>query len=502
MDDSFNSYTSESSNSSGDEIYIPNQISKCFFKGMFSDADGIKVLSDKEIYHKWKSICDIINLMVPISTKSMLHLLKIYKWNIEEIQKEIYNYTPDIFIEKVNINIEEAFGESNLIRTNIKDECNICFFNDYLYKLSCNHTCCLGCWKNYIANKVIDNNDLYFYCIDTECNLMINYSDVVNLIITEDCEESLMNARNTFIRNIARKYADEADNVIRCPNVSCNNNIIYEKHIITGIECQCGGLYCKNCNENFHYPLNCEMIRKFINFHVDTNKDELETIQFIISKTRPCPSCKCDIEKYEGCNHMTCKKCKYEFCWQCLGNWQGYNVNHDCDITKSEIFKERRSKLEEAQKNEMLNEKYAKYFAKYHDNKVNMNYDDSLKIVIKKVIESSNNFNEKEDLEKKIYKLHRLLIFYRRLAMNIAIFLFFCDDPSLNMTLLECKISISDGFASTISNFLTYELIRTDEENISKEIVNKTITLFRAISNVFDECENCFKNNYVRFLSI
>ena len=40
---------------------------------------------------------------------------------------------------------------------------------------------------------------------------------------------------------------------------------------------------------------------------------------------RLCPQCGIEIQKLDGCNHMTCSKCKYQFCWICGGK---YSFNH------------------------------------------------------------------------------------------------------------------------------------------------------------------------------
>lgn len=34
-----------------------------------------------------------------------------------------------------------------------------------------------------------------------------------------------------------------------------------------------------------------------------------------------CPKCNVLIEKNDGCKHMTCTQCKYEYCWICLGKY-------------------------------------------------------------------------------------------------------------------------------------------------------------------------------------
>jgi len=39
------------------------------------------------------------------------------------------------------------------------------------------------------------------------------------------------------------------------------------------------------------------------------------------ANTKPCPKCGVQIEKNQGCNNMNCSKCKFSYCWLCLGAW-------------------------------------------------------------------------------------------------------------------------------------------------------------------------------------
>lgn len=71
-----------------------------------------------------------------------------------------------------------------------------------------------------------------------------------------------------------------------------------------------------------HLPLTC---KEFSFFNATSNLDDLLDKNWIYSNSKPCPSCNTNIEKNEGCNHMTCKRCSHQFCWLCLQNWTKHN---------------------------------------------------------------------------------------------------------------------------------------------------------------------------------
>jgi hypothetical protein len=67
--------------------------------------------------------------------------------------------------------------------------------------------------------------------------------------------------------------------------------------------------------EEAHDPCSCAQLAEWELKCVN----ESETANWILANTRKCPACNARIEKNQGCNHMTCRLCKHDFCWICMG---------------------------------------------------------------------------------------------------------------------------------------------------------------------------------------
>ena len=80
--------------------------------------------------------------------------------------------------------------------------------------------------------------------------------------------------------------------------------------------------------EESHAPCDCEMAKSWN----ESTKEKGSGEDFIWMKenTKNCPRCGLNIEKNQGCNHMTCRRglggCGHEFCWVCMGPWNAHNI--------------------------------------------------------------------------------------------------------------------------------------------------------------------------------
>ena len=71
----------------------------------------------------------------------------------------------------------------------------------------------------------------------------------------------------------------------------------------------CGAQSCYNHEVIWHADQSCTEYDKL------KKKSDFATVKYISKETKACPGCSIPIEKDGGCDHITCSKCKHEFCW-------------------------------------------------------------------------------------------------------------------------------------------------------------------------------------------
>ena len=84
------------------------------------------------------------------------------------------------------------------------------------------------------------------------------------------------------------------------------------------VACKCGNSFCFRCGEEDHLPTDCDNVKKWM----EKEKNDSENLTWIKANCKPCPKCNANIEKNQGCMHMTCRECSHGFCWLCLTDWK------------------------------------------------------------------------------------------------------------------------------------------------------------------------------------
>lgn len=253
-------------------------------------------------------------------------------------------------------------------------ECPICLETShdekFLMKLcKCGHKCCLNCWKEHCKSVISFTADK-LHCFECPELIPRNFVDVYKLVDPE-----------TMSNYDMIQYNKDNGTLVRCK--FCNNFYLNPEKK-TDCRCPlCHYFMCTLCCEDAHHQDDCNkscadfekyiMSDEYIPF---TQKREEERLQIILDKvekekkerlkqeklerkrqkdeerqrllieqskqseewiashTKACPKCKARIEKNHGCNHMTCTRCRHEFCWYCLKTIKNGNKGADYHFNK------------------------------------------------------------------------------------------------------------------------------------------------------------------------
>ncbi|CAF0836086.1 unnamed protein product [Adineta ricciae] len=152
-----------------------------------------------------------------------------------------------------------------------------------------------------------------YYCMEPDCRTVFDLQ-AIQKILKYARDRPILDRYNAFLRD--RELEKQADFLWCAHGCGCGQIVIdgNEYNIIT-----CRRCFKKTCfihRTVWHENLTCKQYDEKI------RTEEQETNQWIAQRTKKCPKCSVNIEKNQGCDHMTCIRCNFEFCWICLVDFQ------------------------------------------------------------------------------------------------------------------------------------------------------------------------------------
>ncbi|KAL1542324.1 RBR-type E3 ubiquitin transferase [Salvia divinorum] len=199
--------------------------------------------------------------------------------------------------------------------------CNICFEKFRPHRMAsagCGHLFCTQCWRSYVANAIKDGAAcLTLRCPENGCGAAVT-TDMVERFASDSKIEK-------YHRHLRRSYVESNPNRKWCPAPGCDLAIEFEfgGSTIHDVVCVCSHTFCFLCAAESHRPVSCKVAAEWL----EKNKSEAKSAAWIVSNTKPCPSCHRPIQKTHGCDHMTCKApCRFRFCWNCLSPMKNHGA--------------------------------------------------------------------------------------------------------------------------------------------------------------------------------
>ncbi len=93
-------------------------------------------------------------------------------------------------------------------------------------------------------------------------------------------------------------------------------------------------------------------------------KDDSLNTGWIQKNSKACPQCKVHIEKNQGCMHMTCRNCHYEFCWICMTDWKKHTSGsfYNCNNFKESNEKQMTNEQKEFEKFNFYRDRFEQHW--------------------------------------------------------------------------------------------------------------------------------------------
>jgi len=189
--------------------------------------------------------------------------------------------------------------------------CSICYLDlpvtSIIHPLACEHSFCRDCYTEYLENKMNSFEVLKITCPQDGCAEIVT-DERIKMILSEDRFQR-------YQELVQKKLSHKSWGQKYCPKAGCYKEFVPDLHNKSTV-CTCGTEICNICSQEWHPGKPCIEI-----------KDEEFAEYAKANNIKFCIVCKTAIDRVEGCLHVTCSVCDYEWCWNC---GQQFNPKHVC----------------------------------------------------------------------------------------------------------------------------------------------------------------------------
>ncbi|KAA0710337.1 Ankyrin repeat and IBR domain-containing protein 1 [Triplophysa tibetana] len=217
--------------------------------------------------------------------------------------------------------------------------CTISVFEDPV-DMSCGHEFCRACWEGFLNLKIQDGEAHNIFCPAYDCFQLVPV-EVIESVVSKEMDKRYLQFdikafvdNNPAIRWCPVARCERAVRLTR-PGPGASNSLSFSLLKAPAVDCGKGHLFCWECLGDAHEPCDCDTWKMWLQKVSEMRPEELAGVGeayedaanclWLLTNSKPCANCKSPIQKNEGCNHMQCAKCKYDFCWICLEEWKKHS---------------------------------------------------------------------------------------------------------------------------------------------------------------------------------
>jgi len=432
-----------------------------------------EVLSTEDIVsHMVENIKEVSSItQIPATTIRIL--LNHFKWDKEKLMERYYTEDQETMFEEAQVispNRSRETAESlraqrpSSAGTASVLDCDICCLSlprQMMTGLECGHLFCTQCWTEYLTTKIIDEGASQMIECPGSCNIVVDDQTVMTLITDPRVKLKYQHLiTNSFVQcNRLLKW---------CPSPDCSNAVKVQHVEAKPVKCRCTHSFCFNCSENWHDPVRCHLIKKWIK----KCDDDSETSNWISANTKECPKCGATIEKDGGCNHMICKNqaCKADFCWVCLGPWEPHGSSwYNCNRYDEDEAKSNRDNQEQSR---AALQRYLFYCNRYMNHLQSLKFENKLYAMVKDKMEEMQQHNMSWIEVQFLRKSLDILCECRRTLMYTYVFAYYLKKNN-NQQIFEDNQKDLETATEQLSEYLERDISAENLVDIKQKVQDK-----------------------------